>query len=146
MSNEQVQSFSNHKRYVPMYHYVLFAILVVNLGWTGVKVARNPSVYAAVALLVACGLLILFFYARQFALTVQDRVIRLEMHLRLASVLPPDLASRIGELSVGQLIALRFAGDGELPDLVRKVLDEKITDRTAIKKMVRYWQPDHLRA
>jgi hypothetical protein len=146
MADEQVQTLTNHTRYVPMYHYVLFAILVVNLGWTGVKVARHPSVDATVALLVAFGLLILFFYARQFALTVQDRVIRLEMQLRLAKVLPADLVPRIGELSVVQLIALRFASDAELPELVRVVLTQEITDGAAIKKMVRDWQPDRLRA
>ncbi|MBZ5587341.1 MAG: DUF6526 family protein [Acidobacteriia bacterium] len=146
MANQQAQSFSNHRRYVPLYHYVLFAILVVNLGWTGVKFARRPSVDAAVALLVSCGLLILFFYARQFALTVQDRLIRLEMRLRLANVLPPELAARGTELSVGQLIALRFASDAELGDLVRTVLERRINERTAIKKMVRDWQADNLRA
>jgi hypothetical protein len=111
-----------------------------------VKVARHPSVDATVALLVAFGLLILFVYARQFALTVQDRVIRLEMQLRLAKVLPADLVPRIGELSVVQLIALRFASDAELPELVRVVLTQEITDGAAIKKMVRDWQPDRLRA
>ena len=49
-------------------------------------------------------------------------------------------------LTVGQLVALRFASDEELPELARKVLDEKLTDRKAIKKMVRNWQADFLRA
>ncbi len=94
---------------------------------------------------MACAFLLLFYYARQFALTVQDRMIRLEMRLRLAKVLPADLAQRIGELTVSQLIGLRFAGDEEIPDLVRKVLTEGIGDRTAIKRMVRNWQGDYLR-
>ena len=146
MTENTAQGFENHARYVPMYHYVLFGILVVNLGWSVTRLLRHPSVDAAVALLMAFAFLILFFYARQFALTVQDRVIRLEMQLRLAKLLPAGLVPRIAELSVGHLIALRFAGDGELPALALKVLDEKITDRAAIKKLVRNWQPDHLRA
>jgi len=88
----------------------------------------------------------MFFFARIFALKVQDRVIRLEMRMRLQQVLPPDLRGRIPEFAVGQLVALRFAGDAELPELARKVLDEKLTDRSAIKKMIRDWQPDELRA
>jgi hypothetical protein len=79
-------------------------------------------------------------------LTVQDRVIRLEETLRMRAVLPADLQARIGELTVKQMVALRFAGDGELPDLTRQVLDGKIQDQKAIKKMVRQWRADHLRA
>ena len=145
MAKRTVQTFENHARYVPLCHFVLFAILVVNLAWSIVRLVRHPSVDAGVTLAMAFGFLLLFFFARQFALTVQDRLIRLEMRLRLAKVLPGDLVARIGELSVGQLIALRFASDAELPGLVRTVLAEGIADRTAIKKLVREWQPDTLR-
>jgi len=145
MAKNTVQTFENHTRYVPLYHFVLFGILMINLVWSVVRIIRHPSVDAVVALLIAFSLLILFFYARQFALTMQDRLIRLEMRLRLAKVLPADLAQRIGELTVSQLIGLRFASDEELPDLVRKVLAERITDRTAIKRLVRTWQGDYLR-
>jgi hypothetical protein len=145
MAKNTVQTFENHTRYVPLYHFVLFGILMINLVWSVVRIIRHPSVEAAVALLIAFGLLILFFYARQFALTMQDRLIRLEMRLRLAKVLPADLAQRIGELTVSQLIGLRFASNEELPELVRKVLAEGISDRTAIKRMVRTWQGDYLR-
>jgi hypothetical protein len=145
MAKNTVQTFENHTRYVPLYHFVLFGILMINLVWSVVRIVRHHSVDAAVALLIALGLLILFFYARQFALTMQDRLIRLEMRLRLVKVLPADLAQRIGELTVSQLIGLRFASDEELPELVRKVLAEGIRDRTAIKRMVRTWEGDYLR-
>lgn len=85
-------------------------------------------------------------YARLFALTVQDRVIRLEMRLRLERLLPADLKSRIPELSPDQFVSLRFAGDAELPALVREVLDKNLTDRKQIKQKIRDWQADHLRA
>jgi hypothetical protein len=145
MAKNTVQTFENHTRYVPLYHFVLFGILMINLVWSVVRIIRHPSVDAVVALLIAFSLLILFFYARQFALTMQDRLIRLEMRLRLVKVLPADLAQRIGELTVSQLIGLRFASNEELPELVRKVLAEGISDRTAIKRMVRIWQGDYLR-
>jgi len=99
-----------------------------------------------VNVLVAMALLVLAFYARAFAMTVQDRVIRLEMRLRLAGALPPDLCPRIPEFTVGQLVSLRFACDAELPELARKVLDEKLDDRKAIKKLIKNWQADYLRA
>ena len=80
------------------------------------------------------------------ALKVQDRVIRLEERLRYERVLPSDLKARIGEFTVAQLVSLRFAGDAELPALARKVLDEKLSERKAIKQMVKTWKPDFLRA
>jgi len=84
--------------------------------------------------------------ARIFALSVQDRVIRLEMRLRLAELLPMDLKGQINEFTVAQLVGLRFASNEELPELARRVLQDRITDRTAIKKMVKNWRPDYLRA
>ena len=86
------------------------------------------------------------FLARIFALTVQDRVIRLEMRLRLRELLPPDLQPRIGEFTRHQLVAMRFASDRELPAIARKVLDERLEDRKAIKLLVQEWEADHLRA
>jgi hypothetical protein len=81
-----------------------------------------------------------------FALKVQDRVIRLEERLRCQRLLPADLQPRITEFAAGQLIALRFASDAELPALARKVLDEKLTERKAIKQLIKNWKPDYLRA
>jgi hypothetical protein len=146
MAEEKPQNFANHARYVPWFHFVLSGILLVNLIFSVVWVIGHPSVGAVIAVLMAFGFAIMFFCMRQFALTVQDRVIRLEMRLRLERLLPAESKPRIGELTVDQLVALRFASDAELPGLARKVLDERITDRTAIKKLVRDWQPDHLRA
>ncbi len=140
------QSFKNHTRIVPAFHYVAGPIFFFYLVWTIVRMARHFSADNVVSVLLAIALVILSFEARLFALRVQDRVIRLEMRLRMRELLPADLQARIPEFTVGQLIALRFAGDAELPELARKVLDEKLKDRTAIKKMVQNWQPDTLRA
>jgi hypothetical protein len=86
------------------------------------------------------------FLARVFALKVQDRVIRLEERLRMERLLPADLQARIEEFSVPQLVGLRFASDAELPELARKVLDEKVKEAKAIKRMVKSWRGDFLRA
>ena len=145
MPSTEPQSLANHSRYVPGFHFFLGTILLVNLGWAISTLVRTPGAAGAMALLPAVGLVLLFWYARAFAVTVQDRVIRLEERLRLAEMLPAELHPRIPEFSRAQLIALRFASDGELPILARRVLDEKITDKDAIKGMITQWRADHLR-
>lgn len=142
----EVQNFKNHARFVPAFHFFVGPVFLLNIVWSIVRVVRSFSFGTIVSLLVAIALFVLALTARIFALTVQDRVIRLEMRLRLQQMLPPDLTPRIPEFTVGQLVALRFASDAELPDLARKVLQEKLTGRKAIKAMVRNWQPDNLRA
>jgi hypothetical protein len=139
------QSFENHARIVPLYHGVLFPVLALNFGWAAYRVFTSPSGDTAAAFLLAIALVILALYARGFALSVQDRVIRLEMRLRLQTVLPADLRPRIGDFTLDQLVALRFASDEELPALAATVLRDGVEDRKAIKKMVRNWQADHLR-
>lgn len=138
------QSLENHVRYVPLFHGVLSALLVLNLAWTVRHVIQLPSAQHWVDLMMAVAYGIFFVYVRRFPRTVQDRVIRLEETLRLQR-LAPDLAARTGEVTLDQWVALRFASDGELPGLARRVLDEKMTDRDAIKKLVRQWRPDYLR-
>ena len=137
------QSFANHGKIVPIYHGVAFAILLVNLGYACVQLWRAPGFATGLGLALACALLILFLAMRVFAVTVQDRVIRLEERLRLERMLPADLRARIPELGIGQLVALRFASDGELVELVRAVLSEKLTERSAIKRRIREWRPDY---
>ena len=86
--HQKTQTFDNHARLVPPYHMVAFPILAVNFLWTLRVLVGGPGFGTLVGFLVSIALLILFFYARQFALTAQDRVIRLEMQLRLARLLP----------------------------------------------------------
>ena len=145
MAQATPQNFQNHVRFVPAYHLVASTILVINLIWWLYKLIRYPSADAAITMLLIVAIIIVWFYARVFAMTVQDRLIRLETTLRLEKLAAPDLRTRIPELTLDQLIALRFASDEELPALANKVLKEKITSRTAIKKLVRNWIPDYLR-
>lgn len=139
------QNFSNHVRWVPAFHFVAFPILVFNAGWAIYRLFSDLSFEAILNLLVAIALLITLFVARVFALKAQDRVIRLEMRLRMRDLLPADLQGRINEFTPAQMVGLRFAGDGELPALSRKVLDDNITDATTIKKLVTDWQGDYYR-
>ena len=139
------QSFQNHAKVVPLYHYFTFALVAVYLLNRLYLLVTSPSTGTAMGAVGALALFMVFFWARVFALKVQDRVIRLEMHLRVLQLVP-DLAPRFGEFTMNQLCSLRFASDAELPELGRKVLADKLDDRKAIKQMVRNWQADHLRA
>jgi dolichyl-phosphate-mannose--protein O-mannosyl transferase len=140
------QNFENHAKFVPGFHVGVLGIFAINLIWSIYRLIRAFSGESVIALLLAIAFILLAFYSRIFALTVQDRVIRLEMALRMQQLFPAEFRPRIPEFSVNQLVALRFASDAELPVLAKKVLDEKLNDRKAIKKMIRDWQPDFLRA
>jgi Family of unknown function (DUF6526) len=140
------QTFKNHTKFVPGFVFGVLGIFAANLVVNVERLVRNFNVDNAFGALTAIGLLLCGFYARNFALTVQDRVIRLEMRLRMERLLAADLRARIPEFTIGQLVSLRFASDAELPELARKVLEGKIEDRKAIKQMVRDWQADWLRA
>ena len=141
------QDFSNHTRVVPAFHMVALPILVLNFADQIYRIVRlGFSFDTVVSLLLAIALILVALYARMFALTVQDRVIRLEMRLRLEQVLPPDLKPRIPQFTVNQLVAMRFASDAELPDLARRVLEEKMNNRKSIKQLIKTWKADYLRA
>lgn len=141
------QNFRNHTRWMPPFHFFVLPVLLINLGfalyWCG---KSGFSVSGVLSLFVAAALFTGFITVRLMVTKVQDRVIRLEERLRMERVLPADLRSRISEFTVEQLIALRFAGDVELPELARRVLDEKLNDRRAIKELIKTWRPDLARA
>ena len=141
------QNFANHVKWVPPFHFFVIPVLLLNFGWSIYRLVHLWFSWdALIQLLTAAALVVLMLSARLFVLCVQDRVIRMEERQRMGRLLPEDLKPRIEEFSREQLVALRFASDGELPGLARKVLNEKLTDRTAIKKLVQHWRADHLRA
>ena len=146
MSDATPQSLANHARYVPGFHFVATGLLAINFIWSLIELVKHPGAGTVDGALVAVALLLLLWYTRAFAVGVQDRIIRLEERLRMERLLPADLKPRIPEFTRGQLIALRFASDEELPALARKVLAENIHDQGAIKRMVKEWRPDHWRA
>lgn len=143
---EQSQTYKNHGRIVPMYHIGVFGIFIVNFLWAVSRLRGGMSGEVVMDLVLAIGLLLLFFSVRPMILRVQDRLIRLEMRLRLREVLPADLQAKIPTLTASQLIALRFASDAELPGLVRDVLAGTLTTRKDIKMRITNWQGDYLRA
>jgi uncharacterized protein DUF6526 len=141
------QNLKNHVRFVPLYHFFALPMLIINFGIQGywwIKLGFGLAHF--ITMLVAAALFVAALYARLFALAVQDRVIRLEERLRYERVLSEELRWRADELTVNQFVSLRFASDEELPQLMRKVLDEKLTQRKAIKRQINNWRPDYLRA
>jgi hypothetical protein len=146
VSHPPPQDLKNHARLVPWFHLVAAPILVINLIDSIIALVHESSWNNIMGALVALALVLLLTAARTFALRVQDRVIRLEEQLRFERLFPPDLRLRIPEFTRAQFIALRYASDGELPELARTVLDQRITDQRAIKQMVTNWRADHLRA
>lgn len=145
MAAHMPQTFANHTRLDPLFHFFILpamAISVVVAAWNlvqgGVTLVTLWSVVAAAALLFAV------LRMRIYALTVQDRLIMLEERLRLRMLLPDRIKARTGELDRTQLLALRFAPDAEIPALVERTLNEKLSC-IAIKKAIENWRPDHHR-
>jgi hypothetical protein len=141
------QNFENHGKYVPAFHFFVLPAMLVNFGWSIYRwIHTEFTVDGFIGIVVAAALFVGFGLARAIALKVQDRVIRLEERLRFERVLPADMHPRIAEFTVDQFVALRFASNSELPELARKVLDEKLKGRKEIKKMIKVWRPDFARA
>jgi len=141
------QNFENHGKFVPSYHFFAVPVFLINFFWSLYRLKQLGISFEGIfGVILAAAFVVLVFRARIFALAVQDRVIRLEERLRYERVLPADLQERSGELTIGQIVSLRFASDAELPALARKVLDEKLTERKAIKQLIKQWRPDYLRA
>ena len=139
------QSFDNHAKTVPMYHFGLTILVMSVLVYSVIQVFQDFSIDTLMMAVMATALLGTTIFARIFPMGVQDRVIRLEERLRMKEVLPEDLQGRIQEFTTEQLIALRFTTDRELPDLARRVLEEPMVDRKSIKQAVAVWRPDHQR-
>jgi hypothetical protein len=133
---EAPQTFKSHARFFPLFHFFVAPVLIINFFVSLWQLYKQPSAATAWSVVVALALVGLALAARLMALTVQDRLIRLEMRLRLQQVLPPELVARVGEIERPQFVALRFASDAELPDLVREVLTGKLATQRAIKERV----------
>jgi hypothetical protein len=142
---QHTQTYASHRRYIPAFHFFVLPVLLGNIILAIVRLVRAPTLSTTWALLVALAIGIGIVYARFMPLRAQDRVIRLEERNRLERLLPGDLRGRIGELTPGQLIALRFAPDDEVADLVRRSLSGELKGSGEIKRAIRNWRGDYLR-
>ena len=140
------QSYANHRRVFPLYHLFSLPILIANVGVMMAVSIRHPSLWNLWLVVVALGLVGGMVANRASTLIVQNRVIGLEMRLRLATVLPVELCQRIPELHLKQLVGLRYASDDEVVGLVERCLRGELVTADAVKREVRHWRPDYVRA
>jgi hypothetical protein len=144
MAEKQPQTYANHTKLDPLFHFVALPIFAFTLGGGLIHFLWHPSLHSGWFFLISVAALIALTKVRIYALKVQDRVIRLEERLRLTALCPEPLRSRIGDLTVGQLVALRFASDAEAPKLAERALSEKLPPKE-IKKAIQTWRPDYWR-
>jgi len=143
----ETQNYTNHRRYVPMYHGALCILLIVTFVGSLVNLylsfGDHQRLYSAslITVLTFCGL-IQFWYSRAFATKVQDRAIRAEENLRHFAMTGKLFDPK---LRMGQVIALRFASDGEFLALAKRAVEEQLS-REDIKKAIKTWRADHHRA
>jgi len=143
----QTQSFENHTRYFPLFHFIASPLLAIYLVYTLYVLVRVLSLAALANVVLAAGVNAALFAGRTMVLVVQNRVIRLEMRLRLERVLGAAAAAdALANLAPARLIALRFASDAELPALIARVRSNELSTNREVKQAIREWQPDYLRA
>ena len=142
---ESTQNFANQRRWVPVYHYFASPIIygyALYAIWLAISVpGLTETVHAVWALAVA----VLTLSARAMSLRLQNRLIRLEMRLRMKEILPAALNERAKVLTIRQLVALRFASDAELPGLVERTLKGDFARPVDIKRAITDWQGDYRR-
>lgn len=139
------QTYANHVRWYPLVHFVIFPLLTILLIWSIVNLVMVPSAGNLWNLLLIVGVILLSFAARLQALKAQDRLIRLEEKLRYRELFGSDVCSRAEGLRTGQMIALRFASDGELGELLDRVLNGELSTSKEIKTAIREWRGDYVR-
>lgn len=144
MPEKVPQSLANHTRFDPGFHF--FMIPVFSLSWivSIVLLIRHPSLLAAWEVVFVTAAVLAVLKIRSYALKVQDRVIRVEERLRLGTLLPQSAHAKLAALTEDQLVALRFAGDAELPALAARCAAEKLS-RKQVKQAIRIWRPDYWR-
>ena len=146
MAETPSQNYASHRRYDFWWHGPGFLIVTIGIVAAAVHAWRHSGWFNWWMVVYAVGILLVVFRARTQTLTVQNRVIRLEMRTHLRETLPPVLAARLSELTLSQLIGLRFASNAELPGLVERCLSGELANGEAVKKAIRDWQSDFVRA
>jgi hypothetical protein len=144
MSNSQPQSFKNHARFDPPFHFVLLFVFLANLIISIVYVVKHPGFYSAWYVVLSVAAILALLKMRLYPLKVQDRVIRLEERMRLQALAPTEWHTQIYRLSEDQLIGLRFAADDEVVELAKQALEHNLT-RKEIKERIKDWRGDYWR-
>jgi hypothetical protein len=139
------QNFSNHTRWHPTFHFFVLPVMLINFFWAVVMFVKAPGWNSGWWIIVSLALAMLTTFVRTYSLKVQDRLIRLEERLRYQQVLSTALAQQTSNLTVGQTVALRFAADQELEELVSAVVAGKFARTKEIKQAIKNWRADTFR-
>ncbi len=130
MAEPKVQNLKNHARLDPLFHLLVLPVILITVLVAAYENTQRQNLANAWFFILSVATLLAFLKIRTYSLKVQDRLIRLEETLRMERILPATLKARIGELNEGQFVALRFASDSELPDLVEKTLTNQLGKAT----------------
>jgi len=145
MAENTPQNYANHTRFDPPFHFFVVPVFAITVAITIWNLIQGPFSFGGVwMVIVSLAAFVAVFKLRAYPLKAQDRVIRLEERMRCATLLSEPLRSRIGELTEGQFVALRFASDTELAPLIERTLAGKLPNKE-IKKAVANWRPDYFR-
>ena len=137
------QTHATHRRYYPLYHFVVLPLVALNLIVRIVYAFRHAGARMAWWEVIFAITLGLFAWAaRSMALRVQDRVIAFEETIRLTNTVSGDIRHRVHELSASELIALRFCDNAEVDELTRAVLGGELQGGESIKRRIKTWRPD----
>jgi len=139
------QSYKNHTRLEPMFHFFILPVLLLNIAVAITWYVRHRPTHIHSGpwiILLSLALFMLAGIARGYALKAQDRVIRVEERLRLASIVSPSELAELESLTMKQYIALRFASNPELPELARRAIRENLTPKQ-IKQSIVAWRADN---
>ncbi len=139
------QNFTNHTRWHPPFHYFVVPVMLINFIWSIVLFVMSPGWNSGWWVVVSLALVVLTFLVRVNSLKVQDRVIRLEEAIRYQQVLSPAVRQQTSALSPGQIVALRFATDDELEELLSRVAAGNFAKTRDIKQAIKNWRADTFR-
>ncbi len=142
----ETQTYKTHRQWVPLWHYVATPIALINVIVAAKGLSGGMTFANSWAVVFALGFFAVAYLSRQQAIVVQNRLIKLEERIRMKELLPEALRARIGELTTSQFIGLRFAPDAELVGLVERCLGGQLANAEAVKKEIKGWRPDTLRA
>lgn len=141
----QPQTYKNHTRFDPLFHYTVMPVLLLNLILAITYTVKHHAQHAHLSvwwIVLSVTLILMAGRARAAALQVQDRVIRLEEKLRLSQLASPSELAELDSLTLDQYVGLRFASNPELVELARRAVREKLT-RKQIKQNVQSWRADN---
>ncbi|MGY6520558.1 MAG: DUF6526 family protein [Mongoliitalea sp.] len=140
-----MQNYANHTRYYPFHHFIVTPLTLLYLGWSVHGLVdvwgTDAQSHALFHVLGAFIILLLPLLARIYALKNQDRIIRLEMRQQYFELTGKSFQEYERKLRMSQIVALRFAGNGELITLLEKTVKEDLRSKE-IKKHIKQWKED----